>query len=300
MKSKEGDLRLHNFDFNCEFDNADYFAIAKFFSPMYFDFMANNDEQSIENLIKEIRKYIGKKKFKLETAYNFFYSILYKEYKNEYIYKNIVCDTILKKNHANSHVIIPEFRVGFSKADLAVFNGTSTVYEIKSDKDTTNRLESQIKDYLMFFDNIYIVTNKTLIQKVLSIIPSSVGVMLLDDDNEIYIEKESISNLDNIKHDIIFDSLRKNEYLNIIKAEFGVIPELPNTKIYKYCLDLFRTIPIKDAHRYVIDELLKRKIKNAQLELIYTLPESMKSISLTKRYNIEKCNNILNFIERVY
>lgn len=48
--------------------------------------------------------------------------------------------------------MIPEFNVGASKADLAVFNGTSTVYEIKSEIDSTERLKSQMGDYENFLN----------------------------------------------------------------------------------------------------------------------------------------------------
>ena len=48
--------------------------------------------------------------------------------------------------------LINEFRVCNSKADIAIINGKSTVYEIKSKYDSLDRLESQIADYKKVFD----------------------------------------------------------------------------------------------------------------------------------------------------
>ena len=73
---------------------------------------------------------------------------LIKEYRNEYIFKNTIANKIIKGRHRLSNVTyINEFRVVNSICDVAIFNGTSSAYEIKTELDNFDRLENQLADY---------------------------------------------------------------------------------------------------------------------------------------------------------
>ncbi|WP_265131246.1 sce7726 family protein [Chryseobacterium oranimense] len=281
-------------------NNSDYASIAKLFSPVYFDHMANQNEDEIEVLINSFKNYCKDvESFTLKNAYSYFYKLLLKNYKNEYIFKNLIFKDLILKNHKiYDCVSIPEFNVGLSKADLAVFNGTSTVYEIKSDKDSTERLSSQINDYLNFFEFLNVVISERHLKKVKSIIPSQVGILLISGTGRIDIYREAKSNIENITHRGLFNSLRRNEYLSIIQKQFGIVLDTPNTKIFTESYNLFQEINIKEAHFKVVDVLKLRNFKQDHIDLIKKIPDSLKSISLGKRYNKKKCDNILMFLDR--
>jgi hypothetical protein len=277
-------------------NNSDFAAIAKLFSPVYIDFIANNQYEEINHIVTTYKKYFKfVDSFTVLEAYNNLYDVLKKSYRNEYVFKNGLYKSLILFNHKiNDCVVIPEFNVGASKADLAVFNGTSTVYEIKSEIDSTERLKSQMDDYETFFEFLNVVISHKHLNKVKKIIPPAAGIYILDEKNKIHLEREATTNLHNITHKSLFYSLRKPEYLYIIERKYGFIPKIPNTQIFGYCYDLFSQIDIKEAH-YLITEALKlRQFKDEQINLIKLLPESLKTISISKRYNKSKCNNIIN------
>ena len=60
-----------------------------------------------------------------------------------------------------------------------MINGKGVVYEIKTELDNLERLNSQIEDYYKAFTNVVIVTYEENIEKVSNIIPESVGIMKL-------------------------------------------------------------------------------------------------------------------------
>ena len=65
-----------------------------------------------------------------------------KDYRHEFIYKSVIAHKILLGRHSlNTAVLLNEFRVGDCKADVVVINGTSNVYEIKSERDSLCRLK---------------------------------------------------------------------------------------------------------------------------------------------------------------
>lgn len=281
-------------------NNSDYATIAKLFSPVYFDHLANQNEKEIGFLINSFKNYCKDVDcFTLKSAYSHFYKLLLKNYRNEYVFKNLIFkDLILKNHNIYDCVSIPEFNVGLSKADLAVFNGTSTVYEIKSDKDSTERLSSQISDYQNFFEYLNVVISEKHLKKVKSIIPQQTGILLISGTGRIDIYREAKSNLDNLTHRTLFNSLRKNEYLSIIKKQYGIAIDLPNTKIFTECFNLFTEIGIQQAHFHVVETLKLRTFKKEQIELIKKSPDSLKSISLGKRYNKKSCDNILMLLDK--
>src|SRR6267154_2290198 len=74
------------------------------------------------------------------------FSLLKREgYRHEYIYKAALVNKILLGKHSlQTASMLNEFRVGECKADLAILNGTATVYEVKSERDSLVRLRKQI------------------------------------------------------------------------------------------------------------------------------------------------------------
>ncbi|MDH6250902.1 hypothetical protein M2347_000629 [Chryseobacterium sp. H1D6B] len=282
--------------------NIDYQSIAKLFSPVYIDHIANNDLQQIDWLVENCKNYYHEyEAFTLKEAYSYFYKLLLKHYKNEYVYKNLIYKNLILKNHKiDECVSIPEFSVGFSKADLAVFNGTSSVYEIKSDKDSTDRLSTQIADYKKFFEFVNVVVSEKHLNKVKTIVSEDVGIFIISANNKIINVREPISNIKNLDLKTLFYSLRKNEYMTIILKKYGFIPDVPNTLIFKECYNLFKLIDLDELHSFVVEILKTRSMKSAQIDLIGKLPESLKSISLSKRYNKRKCDNIIKVIETLY
>lgn len=92
----------------------------------------------------------------LRDWFDFFYSLLIKQYPCEYVYKNaIATELYLTGRHSlNESLLTSEFRSGKSRADVVIVNGTTTVYEVKSEFDSLKRLEGQLLDFKNIFDCI--------------------------------------------------------------------------------------------------------------------------------------------------
>ncbi|KLU67838.1 hypothetical protein DEAC_c02450 [Desulfosporosinus acididurans] len=65
---------------------------------------------------------------------------------------------------------------GSSRVDVAVVNGKMHGYEIKSERDSLERLPYQIKAYNMIFDTVSIVAANDHLEKVNTLIPEFWGI----------------------------------------------------------------------------------------------------------------------------
>ena len=212
----------------------------------------------------------------LGQFFDWIYNILFKSYRNEYIFKNVIAKKILLGKHSlNTSHMLTEFRVGKCKADVVIINGTSTVYEIKSAFDSFKRLEMQIKSYLEMFDFINVITSSSQAEGLKSILPDSVGILILTDKNTISTIRESKSNKNNINPDILFNSLRKSEYIKVIKEFYGIVPDVPNTLIYSECKKLFYRISPDIAHNLTIKNLAERTDSEMLKKMIDKIPSSL-------------------------
>ncbi len=240
-----------------------YFApLGRIFTPIVLSSIAEKGHSPYLTEVcynSGLIKYIDPE-MRLSQFFDWVYSFLLKNYKNEYIYKNAITQKILLGTHSlNTSHLLTEFRVGRCKADAVILNGTSTVYEIKSEYDTFDRLSKQIDAYLQVFEHINVITSTSQIPELRKNLPSEVGIMALTDRNTISTVRHSISNLDNICLNTLFDSLRKSEYTKVINDYYGSIPDIPNTQIYSECKRLFMAMPKDKAHSLAVQSLKERR-----------------------------------------
>lgn len=211
------------------------------------------------------------------------YSYLLTEYRCEYVYKNFIAKKILLGRHSlNTSTLLNEFRVGSSLADLVLINGKSVVYEIKTELDTPERLEDQLKDYRKAFTHIYLVTHHSLTNKYFSILnDDTVGIITLTDDLTLPEVRKAKCTSRCLDITTMFKSLRKEEYTNIIEAEYGKVPEVPNMYFFKECLKLAKMMKPERFHKLMCSELKKRKPKETIAFQKNNLPEFLTNICLT-------------------
>ena len=96
-----------------------------------------------ENVISEIYQYLGS------------------SYRNEYFYKNTLLNKLIISVHRlKTTTALTEVPVAKSKADFIMINGKAIVYEIKTELDTFERLETQLRDYYKAFDHVCVVTSE--------------------------------------------------------------------------------------------------------------------------------------------
>ncbi|MBN2617460.1 MAG: sce7726 family protein [Spirochaetales bacterium] len=261
-------------------------SLARIFSVNTIkDLVKSNRPEKVFSILKETNNLdLLYENYTLADFFNKIYDILLKNYRGEYVYKNsIVLRHLLGKHSLNTSFVIPELRAVNCKADMVLFNGTSTVYEIKSEYDTTKRIGRQLEAYSKVFDKSYIITTEKSLKNIEKFIDIHVGILLLTDKEYISVVKEAISMKNRLHQEDIFNVLTKTEYLEIIKKYNGFIPEVPNTKIYIESLKLFKKLSPEVAHDEMVLALKKRGSSQILKDFILNVPDSLKALSISTR-----------------
>lgn len=270
-------------------------SLSQLFSTSHFSKIIRSDDQ------KYIRKKIKKHFSKVSTynkVFNFLYSELQIKYRSEYFYKNALLNELLiKKYSLNTTTVLNEFSVGSSIADFVLLNGKVRLYEIKTDLDSLDKLDKQLNDYVQFANEVYIVTSSKHSEKLMhKYADSSIGIIEFTSKNTFKELKSAENNISYFNHLTIFKTLRKNEYLDIINQKFGFIPDVPNTLIFKECLELAKSIDISEFQPLAFNKLKDRKIKCPDLFKSDETPYELKHICYTLNLSENEYANFYNFL----
>lgn len=191
------------------------------------------------------------------------YSYLCENHRNEYCYKNTLLNTLLVNHPSHSlknTSALTEITVHKSKPDFVLINGKSVVYEIKTELDNFERLESQLNDYYKAFDNVVVITDKNSINSLYPRLEkfSFAGINVLNDDMSIDEIKPSVTYSENLDNLIMFKILRKYEFESIIKEYFGELPAVSQFEYYDVCFEMIKTLDIETFFNAFKKELKKR------------------------------------------
>ncbi|MBW8326061.1 MAG: sce7726 family protein [Prolixibacteraceae bacterium] len=261
-------------------------SYASIFSSTSFARLLKNEDFDFIN--KKIERYDSNKIGKNFTTYSeyirYAYNSLKKEYRCEYVYKNeLINELLLKKYGTENTVVINEFKVGNSVADMVLFNGTSKAFEIKTELDSEKRLNGQLNDYAKIFKECYIVTHESLIEKYLET-DVKIGVIAIVKHNNSFkmeeVRKAAIS--EDIDASVLIKSLRTQEYKNIVIAYFGQLPCVSNFQMFDECAFLMQQIPHSELHRLFITELKKRASNTQLLQSFY---KELRQLCLSLKIN---------------
>ncbi|MDR2145839.1 MAG: sce7726 family protein [Tannerella sp.] len=244
-------------------------SYSSIFSRMSLNPIVESDDCSVLNIkISRFDSHLIGKKFVSYLDYlKFVYAELRKNYRCEYIYKNTLLDLLIKEYETINSLIVNEFKVGNSVADMVLFNGTSKAYEIKTELDSNKRLDGQLLDYSKIFQESYIVTHESLVKKY-ETVHESVGIIVLTENNGKLNLKKVRPALENEKMDvnILIRSIRTNEYKNIVQTFYGFLPEVNSFEMFESCKAMMSQIPSKNLHKLFLSEMRKRKSNNAFLK----------------------------------
>ena len=75
-------------------------------------------------------------KMSLREFFEGLFALLFRSYRNEYIYKSVIANRVLLGRHSlNTSFMLTEFRAGDCKADVVILNGTCTQNEISQSQE---------------------------------------------------------------------------------------------------------------------------------------------------------------------
>lgn len=264
--------------------------IAKLFTSNCLNAIASEDLSSLQkSKIKEISQ-----KYRADNYYDLYYKAyidLSKNYRNEYIYKNLIAQKILLGRHSlESSILLSEFRVGTNKADLVLLNGCSTCYEIKTEYDSLVRLEDQLNSYLKIFDKVNVVCSQHMLESVLHISPIEVGVIELSSKNTLRVIREPIQT-NELDVELMMKSLRKNEYQSIAEELYKLKIDVPNTRLYELCEKIVKSHDPLDVRKAFIAILKKTRKNNAKA--INSLPFFLTNALISYKFDQNKINALI-------
>jgi hypothetical protein len=217
------------------------------------------------------------------TLFDKAFDLLEREgYRHEYIYKAALTQKILLGRHSlQTAAMLSEFRVGQCKADVVILNGTSTVYEVKSERDSLSRLERQVAEYRRVFARVYVIAAEKHVPAVTASVPEDVGVMRLNSRYQISTLREAIDRADRTSPSAIFDSIRVLEARLILRSRGLLVPVVPNTQLHSVVRKLFIDLPPRDAHDGMVEVLRKTRSLLPLSALVAQLPRSLHTAALS-------------------
>ncbi|MCF8302728.1 MAG: sce7726 family protein [Bacteroidales bacterium] len=223
------------------------------------------------------------------------YKILEKHYKNEYILKNsFLNEWLIKELGKTNSQVFNEFKIGNAIADLVMFNGTSKVFEIKTELDSGKRLTSQIKYYKKVFNQIYLIVPSSKIHQYQDH-DSNVGIITFDENSisSFRVIRESETNL-NIDFETIMGILHTTEYKRIVEEHFGKLPKMTSFSQYSICKELISKISPVELSLY-FNELMKKR--NSCTALSTRNHKEFNQLSLALKMTQQKRKDMINSLK---
>lgn len=257
-----------------------------------------------ENIIyfNTVKRYLNDERSKHnKTLISEVYSILIKNYRNEYFYKNTILNKLLLGKHSlKTTTALTEVPVNKSKADFVLINGKAVVYEIKTELDTFDRLNSQVNNYYKAFNNVCVVTCESNYEKIKNILKgTNIGICILTDKNTLSTRKEPVEDNTKLEYSSIFKIMRKKEFENILLNHYGELPITTQVNYYSECYNLFKSIEIDLVYKYFLKELKKRNKIEIE-EYLHSVPYELKFLIYFSEFKKNDYWKLSSFLNKSY
>lgn len=243
-------------------------GLSRVFNHASFKRLANNTDQSL--IIRQLKKHLSwnsmddNRPKNLNELLNLGYETLLANYRHEYVYKSIIMNDFVLKNYSlDDTVVLNEFRIKDSIADVVIVNGTNKVFEIKTELDNLERFASQVSDYYKAFTEVYLVTHYTCLEKYVASIPKTIGIIYLNEENNLIEFRSADKNSNDLDIAVMMSTLRKAEYLKLVKRLSSIVPNVSPVNIYTECLNILLEFTPKEVH-FEYHTILKERVDNTR------------------------------------
>lgn len=275
-------------------------ALSRLFSATVIQEMARRGRSPLlARLLRESRLIdISPESEKIGQLFEVAFSFLKRKHcRHEYIYKTALTQKVLLGVHnLQTAAMLTEFRVGKCKADYAILNGTATVYEIKSERDTLFRLERQIEAYMKVFAKVNVIAGENHIESVLDLVPKEVGVLKLSKRYQITTLREGKNVPERTCPATIFESIQLKEAKKILE-DLGVeVQNVPNTQLYEELRSRFIRLKPSDAQYGLVKTLKETRNLVFLGKLIIELPPSLQTAALSTSLRKQDYSRLLHAI----
>lgn len=251
-----------------------------------------NDFSSIDIKLQRYNKYDNFKGKPYLEVLKKAYKTVEKNYPNEYVLKNeFLHKWLLKELGQTDSVVYNELRIGKAVADLAMFNGISKVFEIKTILDKETRLSTQLLEYKKIFNEVYLIVPICQLEKYAAY-DNTVGIITYESDSKQFHLYRKAIYCNEADIDVVMNVLHTKEYLKIIQENFTEKPVMNAFNQFEICKKMLSTLSPNDLNKLLIECLKKRQINNAFLNKSnYQFNQIFLSLNLSEK---QRDNLILN------
>lgn len=226
------------------------------------------------------------------------YEVLRREYRSEYFYKNLIANKVFIGNHrASNSVLLHEFRVDGSIADCVFVNGDATVYEIKTEFDSPDKLERQLASYYRAFDRVNVVAHASTVHRYLPLLADTpTGLITVGPRQQLTQKKAANPSAASLNVKAMFDALRLGEITSILNRQLGGTPAVPNGLRYEAFLEAARKIPPATFQREMQRELKSRSIRHCRTLVLDKSSAPLSAILIQLDPNGRQQRNLLDWL----
>lgn len=273
-------------------------ALARFFSPGVMRELGTLGKSPMfARLVRESRIDVSQElqrtvAYLYERAFNI---LKQRNNRYEYVYKSALTEKILLGRHnLNTASMLSEFRVGTCKADIVIFNGTGTVYEIKTERDSLSRLRHQVQEYSKVFASVNVIVGENHIGEVTETVPHFVGIHKLSNRFQITQYQEPLVDASRTSSSAIFDAVTMREAKMIMKRRGIDVPDVPGMLRYDTWRGLFSDIRSEDAHQTMVEVLKQTRDLKPLLSLVRNVPKSLRFCVLVSRLKFSERDRLVD------
>lgn len=268
---------------------------SRIFSSAQLQAIARGDLSFIRHVASKLDLHdTANSSLTVENVIDDVFARMWKAYRNEYVFKNRLIETVfLKKYLKTDATILTELRVGRSVADAVLVNGLSTCFEIKTDYDSLSRLPEQVTSYRKLFDRIVVVSTESHQQSLIDQLPSDIGLSLLTNKGAlIVIRKPEDHSAEKIDISTLTSTLRLNELKVLTKSLTTEKLPSSNIEIYGFCHDV-----IASANPAKVRQGFRKILKTCRkhdTELLSNVPKSLKNALVSYKFTTKELHGLIS------
>ncbi|MFV0532536.1 MAG: sce7726 family protein [Cumulibacter sp.] len=205
-------------------------------------------------------------------------------FRDDYVYRAAITEKILLGRHSlNTATLLNEVRAGSCKADVVVLNGTSTAYEIKSERDSLARLRNQVANYRQVFATVNVVVSESHLSDVLEATPEDVGVITLSERFRFQTARKAQNRPERVVPTMVLEVLRIDEATAILSRLGVEVPDVPNTQIRSELDRIFASLDPAAVHEEMVSALRTCRSQANLASFISSIPTSIRAASLAAK-----------------
>jgi hypothetical protein len=277
-------------------------ASALFSTAMFRPVLRGEDASRAEELIRTVRDGTGMPQAAANAAVvHTAYDVMTTNYRAEYVYRNLITTRVFVGRHRASRAtaFLNEVRVGASVADCVLINGRMTVYEIKTELDRQDRLQSQLDSYYGAFPLVNVVVHEAHVDRYLDMLGNTeTGILSVGSRWRLSTVRPARDRTTQFDHRVLFNLLRAREVEQALRAWYGDVTAVPNGIRYSEHFALAQAIPPIRFHDLVHDQLRARGYRGSRASI--SMPElaPLRALLVQLQPSEDQHHRLLEWLER--